>query len=283
MRALLLGLCFAALEVSAQGLPGSERVEFGGIFGHLHKPAAPGRHPAIVIVHGSGGVSSARQGFWAREIVAIGIVALVTDSFTPRGVETTVEDQSRVTTTQMVRDAFAALDFLSRQDFVDEKRVAVIGMSKGGSVALLAADRRAQQGRAFAAHVPLYPGCTIQYRNPQVAAPILMLIGESDNYTGVKNCAAYAERIRGAGGKVELKTYRGAHHAFDGDTTNERELFLPRAQNYRDCVAYIEDDGGIKMFDKSCIRLGASVAANHRAKTQALDDVKAFLKTTLLH
>jgi dienelactone hydrolase len=287
MRFLLLFLLSST--ALAQG-PGGEKVEFAvgaeTIFGYLFRPAGAQaeRRPAVVIVHGSGGVRQVQMGFWAGELNALGVVALVTDSFTPRGVDSTVEDQSRVTSFQMTRDAFAALAFLSRQEFVDAKRVALMGMTKGGTVALLAADRQWQRtaaGHAFAAHLPLYPSCTLQYRNPRPTAPVLMLIGERDNYTGVKLCAAYTERLRAAGGRAELKVYPGAHHGFDGDPSSEREFFLARAENYSDCVIFIEDDGKLAPFDKGCIRRGASVASSHRARMQALEDAKAFLKTTL--
>ena len=282
MRLSALALLFAAAGAAAQ--PGIERVQFGEITGILHRPAQSGRQPAIVIVHGSAGVAEAREGFWARELSSFGMVALVTDSFTPRGVDSTAEDQSRVTTTQMLRDAYAALAFLATQDFVDEKRIAVMGMSKGGSVALLAADRQAQRGgRAFAAHLPLYPACALQYRNPRPTAPVLMLIGANDNYSGVKLCAAYAERLRAAGGQVALKTYPGAHHGFDGDTMNPREFYLPRVQTYRDCAILIEDNGAVAPPERRCLGHGATVAANHRVKMQALEDAKGFLKATLFH
>ena len=282
MRLLAFALVLVAANAEAQA--GIERVQFGEITGILHRPAEPGRHPAIVIVHGSAGVAEAREGFWARELSSFGMVALVTDSFSPRGVDSTTEDQSRVTTTQMLRDAYAALAFLAARAEVDEKRIAIMGMSKGGSVALLAADRQAQRdGRAFAAHLPLYPACALQYRNPRPTAPVLMLIGARDNYSGVKLCAGYAERLRAAGGEVALKTYPGAHHAFDGDTMNPREFFLPRVQTYRDCAILIEDDGRVGQPERRCMGLGATVAANHRAKMQALEDAKGFLKATLFH
>jgi dienelactone hydrolase len=298
----------AALRVDAQAMQGSERVEFevrtatGGaekIFAHLFRPAgAASKSPAIVIVHGSGGVSTAREGFWARELSAVGLVTLVTDSFAPRGVSSTAEDQSRVSTFQMLHDAYGALDFLATHDFVDEKRIAVMGMSKGGTVALLAADARTHRGRAFAAYLPLYPSCTVQFREPRVAAPMLMLIGGSDNYTGTRTCADYVARIRAAGGQATLKVYPGAHHGFDGDTSNEREFYVAAAENYRDCVLYYEDDGSfvdaksgkaiaaqeiMPFMRRSCVRRGATVAANFRVKMQALEDVRGFLRTTLLH
>lgn len=301
---LLLPLLMV-LEVHAQGLPGSEtvvfRVEPESIFGHLFRPrtGAGTRRPAMVIVHGFGGVSDAREGFWARELAALGVAALVIESFAARGADSSIEDQSRVSTAQGVRDAYAALAYLATQDFVDPGRIGVMGMSKGGSVALLAADRRRQgAGQGFAASIPLYPGCVAQYRNPQPGAPILVLIGERDDYTGTRTCADYLARIRAAGGTAQLKIYRGAHHGFDGDTGAQRESFIAQAQNLSDCVLYIEDDGSTtygrtgepldsaqKAFDvmrRDCMRTGATVAANARAKLQALEDVKAFLKTTLL-
>jgi dienelactone hydrolase len=302
VKAFLLALCLVAVDVRGQGISGSERVEFPSgstrIFGYLFAPGTAGKHPAVVLVHGSGGVTDAREGFWARELVAMGVGALVIDSFTPRGVASTVEDQSLVTTAQMMEDAFAALSYLASRPAFDPARIAVMGFSKGGTVALLAADLRHQQGsgRAFAAHVPLYPSCTPQYRNPKPSAPILVLIGAEDNYTGVKPCAEYLERIRTAGGNVTLKTYPGAHHGFDGDTRFDRVFFIARAQNYRECVTYIEDDGrvvlantgeildartGPELLRRHCMKTGASAGASYAAKMRALEDVQAFLKTAL--
>ena len=301
----LLALLLGVLEAHAQGLPGSEtvvlRVDSESIFGHLFRPrtSAAAKPPAMVIVHGFGGVSDAREGFWARELAALGVAALVVESFTARGAASTIEDQSRVSTAQGVRDAYAALAYLASQDFVDPRRIGVMGMSWGGSVALRAADRRRQGGgQGFAASIALYPGCVAQYRNPQPGPQLLVLIGERDDYTGIRTCADYLKRIAAAGGTAQLKIYRGAHHGFDGDTATRGEYFA-QAQSFRDCVLYIEDDGSTaygrtgeplesaqKAFDvmrRDCMRTGATVAANTRVKSQALEDVRAFLKTTLLH
>lgn len=300
MRLVLL-LLLAPLLASAQGLPGSEsvilRVDAESLYAHLFRPAARGRAAAMVIVQGFGGVSDAREGFWARELAAFGVATLVVESFTARGVGSSIDDQSRVSTAQGLRDAYAALGYLAQQEFVDARRIGVMGMSWGGTVALRAADRRRQgDGPGFAASIPLYPGCVAQYRNPRPGVPLLVLIGERDDYSGIGSCVDYVKRIRAAGGAAQLKLYPGAHHGFDGDV---REVFRPQAQNYRDCVLYIEDDGTTtygrtgellesaqKAFDlmrRDCMRSGATVGANARARTEALRDVKAFLKTTLLH
>jgi dienelactone hydrolase len=225
----LLASAFFSAAVLAQ-LGGAQRVEFPvrtaagtteTIFGFLFLPkdAAPGaKVPAMVVVHGSGGVTDRREGDWGRALSEVGIAVLAIDSFTPRGVRTTIEDQTRVSSQQMLRDAYGARAFLAARDTIDAQRVGVMGMSKGGSVALDAADERTQQSGRFAVYVPFYPGCTFQYRNPRMKGPMLMLIGANDDYTGVKTCAEYVERIRAAGASVELKVYPGAHHGFDGDT-----------------------------------------------------------------
>ena len=296
-------LFFFVTFVYGQGLPGSEtvilRVDNESIYAHYFKPAAKTRAPAMVLVHGFDGVSEAREGFWARELAALGVATIVVESFTARRAPTSVGNQSAVSTAQGVRDAYAALGYLAGQPEVDPKRIGIMGMSRGGSVALRAVDRRKQDGGLnFAAALALYPGCVAQYRNPQPSAPVLVLIGERDDYTMVKACADYLARMRAAGGTAELRTYPGARHGFDGDTRNEREFFFPQAQNMSDCLLYIEDDGATtyaktgqrletpamaqEVMKRDCIKTGATIAADARVKRQALEDVKAFLKGKLL-
>lgn len=297
-------LFFALLLVSsgamAQGLPGSEtvilRVDTESIYAHLFKPATKGRHAAMVLVHGFDGVSEAREGFWARELAAAGVVTLVIESFSARGVGSTLANQASVSTAQGVRDANAALGYLAAQKEVDPARIGIMGMSRGGSVALRAVDHRKHgAGPGFAAAIALYPGCVAQYRNPQPSAPIQVLIGGADDYTMVKHCADYLERIRAAGGTADLRIYPGARHGFDGDSP---VVFVAHAQNLSDCVLYIEDDGSTtyaktgerldspriaqEVMQRDCIRTGATIGADARVKAQALEHVKAFLKQTLL-
>jgi dienelactone hydrolase len=300
---LLLALVLVPGLATAQGLPGSEpvilRVDNESIYAHHFKPKNTGRSPAMVLVHGFDGVSEAREGFWARELAKLGVATLVIESFSARGVGTSIANQSSVSTAQGVRDAYAALGYLAAQPDVDPARIGIMGMSRGGSVALRAVDRRKHdQGLRFAAAVALYPGCVAQYRNPQLSAPVLVLMGERDDYSTTKSCAEYLKRMRAAGGTAELRVYPGARHGFDGDTRNEREFFFPQAQNLSDCVLYIEDDGSTtyartgekletpakaqEVMKRDCMKTGATIRADARVKRQALEDVKAFLKGKLL-
>ena len=147
---LALYLFFFVTCVHGQGLPGSEtvilRVDNESIYAHYFKPAAKTRGPAMVLVHGFDGVSEAREGFWARELAALGVATMVVESFTARRAPTSVGNQSAVSTAQGVRDAYAALGYLAGEPEVDPKRIGIMGMSRGGSVALRAVDRRKQDG-----------------------------------------------------------------------------------------------------------------------------------------
>jgi dienelactone hydrolase len=303
-----IGLALLLLPLVAYGqLRDSEKVilraDDQSLHAHLFKPkpevSKAGRHPAMVLVHGFDGVSEAREGLWARELAKLGVATLVVESFSSRRAAASIDNPSRVSTAQGVRDAYAALGYLAQQPYVDSARIGIMGMSRGGSVALRAVDKRKHgAGPRFAAAVALYPGCVAQYRNPQPGAPIQVLMGGRDDYTTVKHCSEYLARVRAAGGAVELHVYPDARHGFDGDTTNEREYFFAQAQNLSDCVLYIEDDGSTtyaktgepletprkaqEVMRRDCMKTGATIAANARVKKQALEDVKAFLKKTLL-
>ena len=201
-------------------LRGSEsvmlRVDAESIQGQLVNPQAAvskaGRRPAIVLVPGFDDVSESREGFWARELAKLGVATLVVESF---------DTPSRMSTAQGVRDAYAAAGYLAAQPYVDPARIGIMGMSRGGSVALRAIDKRARAGHAgFASAIALYPGCVAQYRNPQPGAPIQELMGGRDDYAPVRHCGDYLARIRSAGGSAELRVYPEARHGFDGDTPN---------------------------------------------------------------
>jgi len=315
LQSICLTICLltagvvAVCGAQAEPLSIGEKIEFDThradgrkekLFGYLLLPAdAQGKVPAMVIAHGSSGVRQVREGRYLEEFAKMGVASLVIDCFAPRGVEDTVADQSKVPTAQMIRDAVAALQFLTANARIDAARIGVIGFSKGGSVSLLSADQRVyKSGPQFAVHIPVYPGCNTQYRNPKPTAPILMLLGEKDNYTGAVPCSEYAERIRQAGGEVVVTTYPGAHHGFDGPDNLTSNVWLARAQNYSDCRIYIEDDGRLvegktgevldstkKSYDvlrKTCLRHGATVATNRKAKRQSMEDIKSFLTKRLL-
>ncbi len=201
----------------------------------VSKPDGPGPFPAVVIMHdcsGLGSLSSGAPGRWALELVGRGYVVVLPDSFSSRGyaggVCTVPLSQRRVDVSfeRRARDAYAALAYVRALPYVDGRRVGIMGGSHGGATTLAAmiapasdAAPLAKEKRAgFAAAVALYPRCATP-RDPSVvykpAAPLLILIGEKDDWTPAEPCRKLTETARAAGHPVAIKIYPGAHHSFD--------------------------------------------------------------------
>lgn len=257
-------------------------------------PSQPPRG-AVVVVHGSGGLQEHPTGFHARSLAAEGYVAIAVDSFGSRGVTDTIRDQTLVTTASMARDAFDARRFLIQQGITGD-RIAVMGFSKGGTVALFAADANwlPEEADRFRAAVPFYPACVTFPRSPKPAAAVFMALGEKDNWAGVEPCQRLAGDFAKAGGSIKVKVYPDSAHAFDGFPNNTGMIHIAQAENYMNCVSYLEPDGKISYLDKSydvgdikvleamrstCMRKGASVWTNPRQKEAARQDVVEFLNS----
>ena len=111
---------------------------------YLSKPEGAGPFPAVVSMHGCGGLSHSLRITEARDLNALGYASLVVDSFTTRGIiEACVSPIP-----DRYADALGVLSYLSKLPFVDARRIALIGRSQGGFVALQAASTRASSSVA---------------------------------------------------------------------------------------------------------------------------------------
>lgn len=192
---------------------------------------APAR-PALLLLHGCGGLRGAGGGLAARYrelaawLGALGIQALVTDSLTPRGERELCTQPlagRRVTQRERRLDALGALQWLAARPGVDARRIGVLGWSHGGSAVLAATNLRHPDVRGAGVlpslAVAYYPGCEAERRRGyEPAAPLLMLLGEADDWTPAAPCKALAGEARaGAPDRApQWEAYEGAHHGFDG-------------------------------------------------------------------
>jgi len=194
------------------------------ITGKLRFPAMVpgGRVPAVVLVHGGSGIDANTEP-WAGEITSAGAAVFVMDSFSGRGLRHGVADpEGRAGWPSMIIDAYRSLEVLARRRDVDPERIAIMGFSRGGFVALYTSLRRFHRmhgpaGLRFAAHLAFYPGCWITFVDDEKVThqPIRLFHGSADDWTPVEPCRTYVARLRHAGANVELIEYPGAPHGFD--------------------------------------------------------------------
>jgi dienelactone hydrolase len=189
------------------------------IEGYLAKPEGDGPFAAIVYLHGCDGLSKDAPKFIAQFMTGLGYVSLAVDSFATRGIKEACTRPLPALTLAREGDALGALSHLSKLPFVDPQRIAVLGGSQGGMVALqLASTKQVEifdfpRDLKFRAAVAYYPLCGVA--SEELNVPTLILIGELDDWTPAKDCELWMKRRADRGAPVKLVVYPGAYHAFN--------------------------------------------------------------------
>lgn len=220
------------------------------IVGYLFRPATPPPYPAIVLLHGRGGpystndnrdcvfvargaaspcnaaTLSKRHRMWGEFWAARGVLALLPDSFGPRGKahgfgRFTHDDPDRDDVNEKnVRplDAEGALSWLrSRRDVVTN-RIFLQGWSNGGSTALNVMQRQGAKASGYRAALAFFPGCgpkALLAPDLATTAPVALLLGSDDEEVSPARCQKMARRSIAAGSKIDVVLYPGATHGFD--------------------------------------------------------------------
>ena len=201
------------------------------LVGYLFEPSGPGPHAAVVMLHGRAGPYSSlakgvysaatlskRHKEWGEFWAARGYVALLVDSFGPRGYAQgfprgSYENRPQAVSEQTVRplDAYGALAYLKGRRDILADRIGVQGWSNGAMTVLVTiSDRSPQTG--FRAAIAEYPGCGMDAVKGKYTpyAPLLLMIASADEEVSPKVCEAFAARAR-----LEPVIFEGAEHNFD--------------------------------------------------------------------
>ncbi len=240
VRALLLAAGLLSLPASPAGAGGYERVRIASddiqLDAVLYRPPGPGPFPAVVALHGCGGLwrekdkLSSRHTDWGERLVAAGFVVLMPDSYGSRGLgsQCGVKELTVRPSRERVVDAVTARHWLQTRPDIRADAISLLGWSGGGSTILAAirADRRPADRRPdFIRAIAFYPGCRTQSesRSFEARLPTLILMGAADDWTPPAPCDYLAKAARARGEAVSLVVYPGAVHDFDHPRLELRE------------------------------------------------------------
>lgn len=198
------------------------------ISGTLRKPQGEGPFPALVLLHGCGGGPLTSKAEW---LTSLGYVTLEVDSFSRRGVRSVCKDprgrraeERRISLLTRVLDAYGGLKHLSILPYVDSDRIGLIGWSHGGMTAVLAINNRNEghywpkdASLRFGAVAAFYPNCWGVFEEGYRGyyAPLVILIGELDDWTSATGCKQAPDSVLAGGMPVEVHIFPDSYHAFD--------------------------------------------------------------------
>jgi dienelactone hydrolase len=191
------------------------------IRGYLSKPPGDGPFPAIVHLHGCGGLTAERRARDAEQFTSWDYVILEVDSFATRGIKDACAGQ-QIPARQA--DAMGALIYLSKVPFVDPSRIAVVGYSQGGGAVLNVASVQAAPlfemppNVKYKAAIAYYPICGAAA--DELTIPTLILVGELDDWTLAADCRRLMQRWTGKGAPLKLVIFPEAYHSFDNPTVS---------------------------------------------------------------
>ena len=218
-------------KVSIKGISRGDGIDLDG---RLYKPKGDGPFPALVALHGAGGIFP-YQLWWAKKISKMGFVVLFVDHYCTRDFlcehatddsderrGEIMRDWQQVDIKQRAMDAAAAYKALISKPYVHKDKIGLIGWSWGGSSALFVqkiASRLSLPHGGFKGTIAFYPNLTWYINKPQwkrtgqFVQPIIILYGNDDE---LENEEAYQELLaEDHPGPIKVIGFKGATRKFD--------------------------------------------------------------------
>jgi dienelactone hydrolase len=284
--ALLAGVLHVAV-VARAAPPHPQKVHFLGADGitleaYLYRPEGNGPFPAVVALHGCDGLTrkrpneprrlTLRHQDWGERLAARGFIVLFPDSFRSRS-ETIISlcEQKEIERPihpwkERVDDAKASFAYLASRPDVAKGSISLLGWSNGAISALysITPENAPANPPDFARVVAFYPGCKALLDGAHVPGgtwhtrvPLLVLIGEADDWTCARHCKQLIDGAKDSGDRVSIVAYPCAYHSFD----------------HPSLAVEVKDELG-----NTCSGTGkAHVGTNPDARADAIARVPAFL------
>lgn len=218
LAALLVGSVVVDRALSGGRLQAVTNVEIPNASGpviraYVARPAAPGPHPAVIMIHEFYGLNAdirAKADLLAEEgyvVVAPDMFRGTTTSWIPSAIYQVVSTPPE----QITADVEAVYQWLGGQPEVRADRIGILGFCFGGRTSLQYSLR--QPG--LAATVVLYGQVTGDVEALRaISGPVLGIFGGADQSIPLEEVRAFETGLAAAGVPHQISVYDGEPHAF---------------------------------------------------------------------
>jgi carboxymethylenebutenolidase len=175
-------------------------------------PATQGSYPAVIALHGSGGIREGWSEQPSRLLAGQGYSVFLVHYFERTGTVGADRETTHRHFPDWMRTIGDAITFAGRSPAVDANRIGLLGFSLGAYLALSVAsvDPRVK------AVVEFFGGMPEELHGFTRMAPVLILHGEQDRVVPVSEALRLKQLLDRAEVPCEMKIYPGAGHGFSG-------------------------------------------------------------------
>jgi len=181
------------------------------------QPAASGRFPIIVMIHGSGGLLTRRDAAFPKNdnfgeirLACRGYVAVLVHYFDRSGIlSTTDEHYMEAESDKWLETLRAAVDYASLLPKGDTARIGLFGESLGGYLALALAmqDTRIRAVVEYGGGIRQREG-----EDPKKLPPVMILHGDADKIVPPSEAARLAAILEQNGSAYQTRIFPGFNH-----------------------------------------------------------------------
>ncbi len=243
LAAAILGIAASVLSVRADA-PKTQTVQFqsptGPVSGFLALPEAPGKYPALVVIHEWWGLTD-----WVKrqtvKFAGLGYVALAVDLYRGKVTNDPMEAHELMRglpQDRAVSDLKAAFAYLVARKDVDPNHIGSVGWCMGGGYSL-----------QLAIHEPRLAACVVNYgalpTDPndiqQIASPVLGNFGGEDRGITPDDVHAFEKSMKALNHRIDVKIYPDAGHAFENSTNTKGYRPADAADAWARTVAFLKN------------------------------------------
>lgn len=209
----------------------SKKVTLPGL---LLKPDHPPPWNLVLLASNCAGLDDR---FWTKigpDLLKRNFAVIFLDAYTPRGFRSACENQFNYKFVQRIADPKAVISQLRTDNRF--RKIALGGHSVGAIVSFLAAFKQSStyvssdKTADYDAFFAVAPSCEISFRESALGNPLLVIVGEKDDWTLPGPCIEQADRLRKSNQPVDILVVPNANHEMStyGSRFNSKLMKFPK-------------------------------------------------------